>query len=81
MKRSRNLLNEINDLVSDQDKPLLTKNRTFNIPNFAEEAEMLEWAGISFGAENTIRLQKSIKVSIEKNFKLTFSSENRDWQQ
>lgn len=24
---------------------------------------MLEWAGISFGQDNTIRLQKSIKVS------------------
>ena len=24
---------------------------------------MLEWAGISFGEENTLRLQKSIKVS------------------
>ena len=31
------------------------------IPNFEEEAEMLEWAGISFGEENTLRLQKSIK--------------------
>ena len=56
VKRSRNLLNEVNDLISDADQALLTKNRTFNIPNFAEEAEMLEWAGISFGAENTIRL-------------------------
>ena len=25
---------------------------------------MLEWAGISFGEENTIRLQKSIKVCV-----------------
>ncbi len=41
----------------------MTKNKTFAIPNFAEEAEMLEWAGISFGEENTLRLQKSIKVS------------------
>ena len=31
------------------------------IPNFAEEAEMLEWAGISFGEENTYRLTKAIK--------------------
>ena len=61
--RSKNLLNEVNDLISAQDKPLLTNNKTFAIPNFAEEAEMLEWAGISFGEENTLRLQKSIKVS------------------
>lgn len=48
-------------MISSQDKSLLTKNKTFAIPNFDEEAEMLEWAGISFGEENTLRLQKSIK--------------------
>jgi len=32
------------------------------MPNFAEEAEMLEWAGITFGEDDTYRLQKSIKV-------------------
>ena len=63
VQRSKNLLNEVNDLISSQDKAFLTKNKLFAIPNFAEEAEMLEWAGISFGNENTIRLQKSIKVS------------------
>ena len=62
VRRSKNLLNEINDLVASDDRSLLTKNKTFQIPNFAEEAEMLEWAGISFGKENTLRLQKSIKV-------------------
>ena len=35
----------------------------FSMPNFAEEAEMLEWAGISFGEEFTYKLGKSIKVS------------------
>lgn len=59
--RSKNLLNEINDLIAPADRALLTKNKTFCIPNFAEEAEMLEWAGISFGEDNTLRLQKSIK--------------------
>ena len=33
------------------------------MPNFAEEAEMLEWAGICFGEDDTYRLGKSIKVS------------------
>ena len=63
VQRSKNLLNEINDLVSAEDRSLLSKNQLFEIPNFAEEAEMLEWAGISFGKDNTLRLQKSIKVS------------------
>jgi hypothetical protein len=34
------------------------------MPNFIEEAEMLEWAGVSFGEEDTYRLSKSIKVII-----------------
>jgi hypothetical protein len=33
------------------------------MPNFDEESEMLEYAGISFGEEDTYRLGKSIKVS------------------
>ena len=43
-------------MISAGDKALLTKNKTFIIPNFAEESEMLEWAGVSFGMENTLRL-------------------------
>lgn len=31
------------------------------MPSFAEEAEMLEWAGVCFGEEDTYRLAKSIK--------------------
>ena len=45
VERSRNLLNEVNDLISSGDKSLLTKDKTFTIPNFAEEAEMLELLG------------------------------------
>ena len=40
---------------------MLSKHKSFAIPNFEEEAEMLEWAGISFGEDNTLRLSKSIK--------------------
>lgn len=61
MQRSKNLLNEVNDLVGSDDKGLLTKGKKFIIPNFSEEAEMLEWAGVSFGEENTFKLSKSIK--------------------
>ena len=63
VRRSKNLLNEVNDLIQAKDRHLLTKNKTFCIPNFTEEAEMLEWAGISFGDDTTLRLSKSIKVS------------------
>ena len=68
VQRSKNLLNEVNDLISAKDRALLATKKSFIIPNFAEEAEMLEWAGISFGQENTIRLQKSIKVSLLLNW-------------
>ena len=50
-------------MIEARDRHLLTKGKTFAIPNFTEEAEMLEWAGINFGEDNTLRLSKSIKVS------------------
>mmetsp|Transcript_35845 Transcript_35845/g.48479 ORF Transcript_35845/g.48479 Transcript_35845/m.48479 type:complete len:114 (+) Transcript_35845:352-693(+) len=40
---------------------MLTQDKAFVIPNFFEEAEMLEWAGISFGETETFKLSKSIK--------------------
>ena len=61
VRRSKNLLNEINDLIEPEDRHLLSKNKSFAIPNFEEEAEMLDWAGINFGEDNTLRLAKSIK--------------------
>ena len=51
----------MNDLVEAEDRHLLSKTKQFAIPNFEEEAEMLDWAGISFGEDNTLRLSKSIK--------------------
>jgi len=54
-------LNEINDLACAADKKALIKPKEFAMPNFAEEAEMLEWAGICFGEDDTYRLGKSIK--------------------
>mmetsp|Transcript_5178 Transcript_5178/g.6630 ORF Transcript_5178/g.6630 Transcript_5178/m.6630 type:complete len:133 (+) Transcript_5178:158-556(+) len=59
--KSKNLICEINDMVNGDCKQMLTKNKTFAIPNFFDEADMLEWAGISFGEEETYKLQKSIK--------------------
>lgn len=31
------------------------------MPNFNEDAEMLDWAGINFGEETTYLLQQSLK--------------------
>ena len=88
VRRSKNLLNEVNDLIEARDRHLLTKGKTFAIPNFTEEAEMLEWAGINFGEDNTLRLSKSIKVSsLLFVSKMTCNHSNnwyfalcRDWQ-
>jgi hypothetical protein len=49
--------------VSVKEQALLTKDKLFVIPNFQDDCEMLEWAGITFGAEDSHRLAKSIKVS------------------
>lgn len=54
--KSKNLICEINDMVNGDCKKMLTKNKTFAIPNFFDEADMLEWAGISFGEEETYKL-------------------------
>ena len=85
VKRSQNLLNEVNDLISADDRALLTRNKKFCIPNLAEEAEMLEWAGLSFSEETVLRLQKSIKVRILNDHQslqsclLTLIPRFRDW--
>ena len=34
------------------------------VPNIDEEADMLEWAGISFGQDFTYKLSKSLKVRV-----------------
>jgi hypothetical protein len=43
---------------------MLTKDKVFIIPNVVEESRMFEWAGISFGEEEMLKLSKSMKVSI-----------------
>ena len=40
---------KVNDLVKQKDQKMLTKNKTFVTPNFNDDIDMLEWAGISFG--------------------------------
>lgn len=67
IEKSCNLLDEINDLASAADRKSLITKKEFAMPNFAEEAEMLEWAGVCFGEEDTYRLGKSIKVSLLEN--------------
>lgn len=52
----------MNDLIKAKDKKMLSK-KLFVLPNFDDECEMLQWAGISFGTEDSYRLAKSIKVS------------------
>jgi hypothetical protein len=51
----------VNDLIPHEDKKLLSKDKKFVMPNFNEEAEMLDWAGINFGEEATYLLQQSLK--------------------
>ena len=56
VKKSKNLMSEVNDLVGAADQSYLSTNKSFQIPDLVEEAEMLEWAGVSFGEDNIIRL-------------------------
>ena len=47
-------------MVSEKDKKLLSSGKRVVVPDLAGEAEMLEWANISFGEEDTYRLGKAI---------------------
>jgi hypothetical protein len=45
-----------------EDRDLLTKDsKNFIIPNIQEEARLFEWAGLSFGEDETFKLSKSIR--------------------
>ena len=39
----------------------MTKDKTFIIPNVMDEARIFEWAGISFGEEESYKLSKALK--------------------
>ncbi|CDW78166.1 UNKNOWN [Stylonychia lemnae] len=61
IQKSKNLLKEIVDQLPRDERDLLTKDKTFIIPNIPEEQRMFEWAGIVFGEELTAKLTKAIK--------------------
>lgn len=56
-----NLLNENPDLLNHVDKGLVNRNIECIIPNYVEQSEMLEWAGLGFGEDNSYLIQKSLK--------------------
>ena len=58
---------KIVDQLPKEEYELLTKDKTFVIPNINEEARMFEWAGVGFGEEETFKLSKAIKVPLLLN--------------
>lgn len=61
LDRSKSLLKEHWDAIPQAEKSLLSKNKKIVMPNFVEEAAMLEWAGVYFGEEEAFKVQKSVK--------------------
>jgi hypothetical protein len=49
------------------------------MPNFADEAEMLEWAGVSFGEEDSFKLQKSMKVTLHSEVYFEIETSSTKW--
>lgn len=47
--------------MSKQDKELLSRGQAINLPNFVQQATVLEWAGINFGEDYNYMIQKSLK--------------------
>jgi|TARA_B110000305_G_C19323556_1_gene580165 radial spoke head protein 4A len=52
------IIKKFKSFVGDEE---VTKAHKFFMPNLQEQAAMLEWAGISFGEDFTLLLQKSMK--------------------
>jgi hypothetical protein len=55
-RRFKDLMNGVNNAIKPADRHLLEVGRQFTIPNFMEEREMLQWAGIDFGEKDTFKL-------------------------
>jgi len=49
------------DQLPRDERDLLSRDKTFIIPNIVEEQRMFEWAGVVFGEEEVMRLSKAIK--------------------
>jgi hypothetical protein len=49
------------DQLPRDERDLLTRNKTFVIPNIVDEQRMFEWAGVVFGEETVVRLSKAVK--------------------
>lgn len=49
--RAKKLLCDKSD-VAKQDRSLVNKTQKIAMPNFLQQAQMLEWAGVSFGEDN-----------------------------
>lgn len=50
----------MNDLINETSKLSIDKGAKYNVENFIQNAEMLEWAGVSFGEEDTYKISKAI---------------------
>jgi len=57
--RFKDLMNGVNKTIKPTDRHLLEKegDRQIIIPNFLEERELLQWAGVDFGEKDTFKLQ------------------------
>ena len=51
LEKVKNLLNEFPDVSPADRKKYVTTDVKCVIPNFPEQAEMFEWAGIGFGPD------------------------------
>lgn len=60
IERVKNLLNIYPDLLKKDERKLINNSNNCKIENFLEHTDSLEWAGISFGDEMHLLIQKSL---------------------
>lgn len=61
LDKFRALLAEVPDLVSADDRGLVAKEFKCSLPNFLDHAAILETAGIGFGEDMSLLVQKSLR--------------------
>lgn len=61
LQKLKNLLNEYPDISPGERKKYVSADVKCVIPNYPEQADMFEWAGVGFGPDISYMIQKSIK--------------------
>jgi hypothetical protein len=58
---AKDLLDEVHYLVEAEDRAFIKKDSSCAIQNYIEQASWLEYAGVGFGEDRNLLIQKAMK--------------------